>query len=119
MHTHRLRGHLTIALRKVGVRDPRMGDEEIDHSTTSAKLARCSGCQLKQVLTRARPKLSQRHRLCTHNLDYVSNDLRLSTIEEFQKRSGREVRKRVRVEPSKSKKNLHYLQIFVNYIYCS
>jgi hypothetical protein len=38
---------------------------------------RAPGQQLKQIITGARPKISQRHRLCTHNrtynLDYVSN----------------------------------------------
>ena len=55
------------------------------------------------------PKISQRHRLCTHertyNLDYILNNLQLSTIEEglksFRREAGekppREVRKRVRI----------------------
>ena len=42
----------------------------------------------------ARPTISQWHILCTHNctynLDYVSNDLQLSAIQEGLKRSKRE-----------------------------
>ena len=45
------------------------------------------GWQLKQIITGACQKNSQRHRLCSHNrtynLDYVSNNLQLSTIQEF------------------------------------
>ena len=37
------------------------------------------GWQRKQINTGTRPKISQRHRMCTHNrtynLDYVSNNL--------------------------------------------
>ena len=70
----------------------------------------------------ARLKISQRHRLCTHNptytLDYVSNYL----DQEFQKKSGREATKRSREESGglglTSQKNLDYLPVCVDYINC-
>ena len=67
------------------------------------------GGNLNKCLQGAHLEFSQRHRLCTHNhthnLHYVSNNLRLSTIEEglksFKREVGekppREVGKRVRV----------------------
>ena len=69
----------------------------------------------KQIITGARPNISQRHRLCTHNrtynLDYVSSNLQLSSIEEELKtfrreareKSPREVGKRVKVRAYKPK----------------
>ena len=54
--------------------------------------------QLKQIITGARPKISQRHRLCTHNrtynIDYVLSYLGSRVSEE---KPPREVGKRVRV----------------------
>ena len=73
------------------------------------------GWQLKQIITGACQKNSQRHRLCSHNrtynLDYVSNNLQLSTIQEglksfrgeVGKKPPREVWKRVRVRTYKPK----------------
>jgi hypothetical protein len=63
----------------------------------------------------ARPNISQRHRLCTHNRtynpDYVSSNLQLSSIEEglktLRREAGekppREVGKRVKVRAYKPK----------------
>ena len=66
------------------------------------------GWQLKQIITGARPKISQRHRLCTHNRtynpDYVSNNLDLRVSKEKRERGPlREVGKRVRVRAYRPK----------------
>ena len=66
------------------------------------------GWQLKQIITGDRPKISKRHRLCTHNR---THNLQLSTIDEglksFSREAGekppREVGKRVKVMAYKPK----------------
>ena len=73
------------------------------------------GGNSNKYLQGVRPNFSQRYRLCTlnrtYNLDYVSNNLQLSTIEEglksFRREAGekppRGVRKRGRVRAYKPK----------------
>jgi hypothetical protein len=60
------------------------------------------GCQLKQIITWAHLEILPRHRLCTHSctydLDCISNNLQLSTLEEEFKSFRIEMGKRVLVQ---------------------
>ena len=89
------------------------------------------GWQLKQIITAGfRPIISQSHGLCTHNctcnldelkhnMDYVSRNLQLSTIEEgwksFRREAGEKSGRELRLELT-NQDNLYYIQIWVDYI---
>ena len=74
------------------------------------------GWQFKKKLQGACPKISQRHRLCTHNhtynVDYVSNYLDSRVSKEKRERSHREKLGRELGLGLKSQYNLDYLQFF-------
>jgi hypothetical protein len=78
------------------------------------------GGNSNKSLQGARPKISQRHTLCTHirtyNLDYVSIYLDSRVLKEKRERSHREVSGRELELGLTSQNNLDHLQIFVDYL---
>ena len=90
-------------------------------------MCRSRGGNSNKKLQWARSKFSKWHRLCTYNrtynLDYVSNDLQLSTIEVGLKTFRRKVGEKPLRNPGRElglglirSNNLHYHQYLVNYI---